>query len=107
MSNESVGAMDSDPLHAVADAMDAAVKAAKDGAQNARATAAEALPAASAFLTQAVYKTCYTISYGAVFGSVFVARSIPKENAIVHGLIDGANSAIDMVHEMKNKRTAS
>jgi hypothetical protein len=33
-----------------------------------------------------------------------VARSIPKNNPIVHGLVDGAHAAIDMVDEMKKRK---
>jgi hypothetical protein len=38
-----------------------------------------------------------------VFPAVLVGRAIPKENAAVHGLIDGAHAAIDMVNEMRAK----
>jgi len=92
-----------DPLKAVADAMEAAVHAAKQGAADARETAAEALPAASKMLSDLVYKTCYGISYGVVFPSVLIARSIPQNNPVVHGFIDGSRAAIDMVNEMKGK----
>ncbi len=103
MSSESTAPSNPYPLQAVADATDAAVKAAKEGTEEARATIAEALPTASHFLSRAVYKTCYSISYGVVFSSVFVARSIPKNNAMVHGFVDGAHAAVDMVSEMKTK----
>ena len=36
-----------------------------------------------------------------VFSTVLLARAIPKENAAVHGFIDGASAAIDMVKEMR------
>jgi hypothetical protein len=103
MTSESVSSSSSDPLEIVANAMDAAVKAAKEGAEGARATAAEAMPAATQFLSTVVYKTCYSISFGIVFPSMMLARSIPKNNAAVHGLIDGAHAALDMVNEMKPK----
>lgn len=90
-----------DPLKAVADAMEAAVEAAKHGAADAKATAVEALPAASKLLSDIVYKTCYGLSYGVVFPSVLIAKSIPQNNPIVHGFIDGGRAAIDMVNEMK------
>jgi hypothetical protein len=83
--------------------MDAAVKAAKEGAEDARSTLAGALPAAGQFMSRAVYKTCYSISFGIVFPTMLIARTIPKNNAAVHGLIDGAHAAIDMVTEMKPK----
>jgi hypothetical protein len=103
MQSESVASTGSDPLKAVADAMDAAVNAAKEGVEKARATATDALPAASQFASRAVYKTCYSISFGVVFPAMLIARSIPKNNAAVHGLVDGAQAAIDFVNDMKAK----
>jgi hypothetical protein len=103
MSNETATSAGTDPLKAVADAMDAAVLAAKEGAEKARATADEVIPAATRMLSGAVYKTSYAISFGVVFASVFLARSIPQNNAVVHGLIDGAQAAVDLVNDMKAK----
>ncbi len=101
MNTESVAAAGSDPLTAVADAMDAAVEAAKDGADRARATVAHLVPAAGRLLSRAVYQTSYTISFGVVFPAVMIAHAIPKGNAVVHGLIDGALAARDAVQDMK------
>ena len=84
-----------DPLKTVADALDTAVKAAKDGAADAKATAGKMLPAAGRFLSRFVYTTSYTFSYGVVFPAVLLAKSIPPNNAIVHGLVDGAHAAND------------
>ena len=103
MSEETTTSTGTDPLKAVADALDAAVLAAKEGAEKARATADEVLPAAGQMLSTTVYKTSYAISYGVVFASVFLARSIPQNNAVVHGLVDGARAAVDLVNDMKAK----
>ncbi|MGA8348688.1 MAG: hypothetical protein WB773_12950 [Isosphaeraceae bacterium] len=103
MSNEAVITVSNDPLRSVADALDAAVQGAKGGVEDLRVTASGALPALKSFFTGVTYKTCYAISYGMVFPTVLVARAIPKENAAVHGLIDGARAAIDMVNEMRAK----
>lgn len=100
---ESAVSPSSDPLKAVADAMEAAVESAKQGAADARDTAEKALPVASHLLAKFAYNACYSISYGVVFPSVLLARSIPQDNALVHGLVDGARAAIDMVEEMKAK----
>jgi len=102
--NATVEAQASDPLKTVADAMEHAVQAAKDGAVDARARVDQALPGVSRFVSRFVYTTCYTVSYGVVFPSVLVARSIPKNNPIVHGLVDGANAAVDMVDEMRKRK---
>jgi hypothetical protein len=90
-----------DPLKAVADAMEAAVEAAKAGAADVRETAERALPVAGGMLSKFGYNVGYAVSYGVVFSAVFVARSVPQDNAVVHGLVDGARAAIDMVDEMK------
>ena len=93
-----------DPLKTVADALDTAVKAAKDGAADAKANARKILPAAGQFLSRFVYTTSYTLSYGVVFPAVLLAKSIPPNNAVVHGLVDGAHAANDLVIQMKNRR---
>jgi hypothetical protein len=93
-----------DPLRTVADALDTAVKAAKDGAADAKATAGKMLPAAGRFLSRFVYTTSYTFSYGVVFPAVLIAKSIPANNAIVHGFVDGAHAASDTVVQMKTRR---
>jgi hypothetical protein len=102
--NVSVEAQASDPLKTVADAMEHAVQAARDGASDARAKVDQALPAVNRFVSRFVYTTCYTISYGVVFPTILAARSVPKDNPIVHGLVDGAHAAVDMVDEMKKRK---
>ena len=67
-----------------------------------RATASDALPALGGFLSAVTYKTCYLVSYGLVFPTVLVVRAIPKENPVVHGLVDGACAAIDLVDQMQS-----
>ena len=47
------------------------------------------------------------IAYGVVYATVFVARSIPQENPIVEGFIDGGRAAIDALNEAKSGSTAS
>jgi hypothetical protein len=93
-----------DPLKTVADALDSAVKAAKDGAADARVAAGKALPAASRFLSRFVYTASYTFSYGVVFPAVLIAKSVPTNNAIVHGFVDGAQAASEMVDQMKHRQ---
>jgi len=93
-----------DPLKTVADALDTAVKAAKNGAADAKVAAGNALPAAGRFLSRFVYTTSYTFSYGVVFPAVMIAKSIPTNNAIVHGFVDGARAASDMVDQLKHRQ---
>jgi hypothetical protein len=74
-----------------------ATQVVRDGANEARQYVSGALPAITAFMGRVVYNSCYGVSYGVVFPLFFVARMVPKENAFVHGLIDGANAARDRV----------
>ena len=96
-----------DPLKTVADALETAVQAAKDGAADAKATVEKALPAASRFLSRFVYTTSYTFSYGIVFPAVLIAKSIPTNNAMVHGFIDSARAATETVEQLKSRQLAS
>ncbi|HZW33268.1 MAG TPA: hypothetical protein VFF52_21300 [Isosphaeraceae bacterium] len=84
-----------DPLRTAADAMALAVQAAKDGASDAQAKVAEMMPAVGGFLSRLTYTTCYAVSYGVVFPTLLVVRAIPKDNAMVHGFVDGALAARD------------
>jgi hypothetical protein len=103
MHTESGASTASDPLKAVADALDVAVKATQDGAERAREAASGAMPAAGEFLSQAAYKACYGISFGVVFPTMLLVRAIPKDNAAVHGFIDGTQAALDLLKDMKAK----
>ena len=94
-------------MKSVADALETAVQAARDGAADARSAVEKALPAASRFLSRFIYTTSYTFSYGVVFPAVLIAKSIPSDNAVVHGLIDGARAASDTVDQWKSSRVGS
>ena len=82
-----------DPLRTAADAMSLALQAAKDGAADAQQRVNEVIPAIGGFLSRLTYTTCYAVSYGVVFPTLFVARAMPKDNAFVNGLADGARAA--------------
>ena len=74
---------------------------------NAAPTAHDLAPAAGRVASQAVYKTCYSLSFCAVFPVIFIARWIPRENAVVRGLIDGAHAAVDSVDQGKSTSISS
>ncbi len=95
-----------DPLKTVADAMMTAVQAAKDGATDAKESVAKSMPAVTEFLSRLVYTTCYTVSYGVTFPTYFVASVVPKNNALVHGFVDGAAAARDTVSKIRNQTPA-
>lgn len=58
-----------------------------------RAAATKVLSNTGVFLSRVVYGATYTISYGVVFPVALVAGSIPRNNAAVRGLIEGAQAA--------------
>lgn len=99
-----VGSAESDPLKSVADAMETAVQAARDGATDARAAVDRAIPAISRFVSRFVYTTSYSVSYGVVFPAMLIARAVPKDNALVHGMVDGARAARDMAEDWQGVR---
>ncbi len=95
-----------DTLRTVADAWDIAMQAAKDGASSATAMAEQALPATSRFLSRMVYAMSYSFSYGCVFPVAYVAKSLPANNAVMNGIVDGARAANDWVDELKHSEPA-
>ena len=93
--------MHSDSILNVNSTLDTIGRAAKEGAADAREMANRVWANTSLFLCRFVYTTSYTISYGVVFPATLIARSVPRDNAAVRGLIDGARAATDKVHQMK------
>jgi hypothetical protein len=81
--------------------LDTIAKAARDGAADAREMANKVWANSALFLCRFVYTTSYTLSYGVVFPATLIARTVPKDNAAVRGLIDGARAASDKVHQMR------
>jgi len=99
--SSTVGASGTDPVQSVSNAMETAMQAARDGAADARAAVDRAIPAISKFVSRFVYTTSYSVSYGVVFPVMLLARAVPKDNAFVRGLVDGAQAATDMVDDWK------
>jgi hypothetical protein len=80
--------------------LELAAKGAQEGAADAREAAIRTLAATSRFVNRFVYTASYTVSYGVVFPVALLAESIPRDNAAVRGLIDGAEAAIQRVDEI-------
>jgi len=95
-----------DPLKSVAAAMQTAAEAVRDGASDAAARVQSALPATGQFVSRFVYSSCYFVSYGVVFPTMFVASYIPGGGTVATGLLDGANAANDLIADMKEKSEA-
>jgi hypothetical protein len=90
----------SEPVESAAGALDGVTQAARRGAADASEAATRARKVIGRFLNRFVYTTCYTISYGVVFPSLLLARAIPRDNAAVRGLIEGADAARRKVDEI-------
>jgi hypothetical protein len=100
-------AQSGDPLAAVADAMQSAAESIGQGAAAARDAAAAAIPSAGQFANRMLYTTCYAVSYGVVFPLALVALSVPQNNPLVHGIIDGSRAARTKVDELLGGGTPS
>lgn len=86
-------AVDHSLVPSVTGTMEIVKRAARDGAADAREAATRTWAAASRFTSRFVYTTCYTVSYGVVFPTMLLAQAVPRNNAAVRGLIDGASAA--------------
>jgi hypothetical protein len=91
-----------EPLDAMAGAVQTAIRAARDGAADARESVAQAMPAVNRFLSRFVYTTAYSLSYGVVFPTMLLVHAVPKDNALVHGLIDGGHAAKEAVERLRS-----
>jgi len=78
--------------------------AVEKGASDARRAVGRVLPAAGRAVSQGVYRSCYYASYGVVFGGLTVAQLVPRDNAAVHGLQDGAQVARKAVDHREENR---
>ena len=96
-----------DPLKSVADAMKDAVSQASEDAQRASDRIREVGPDVMRSASRFAYTGSYMLSYGLVYATVFVAKSLPQDNPVVEGFIDGGRAAIDAVNEAKGYRPES
>ena len=89
-----------------AEEIEAAVQAVKEESAKAQETLSSRSSELIGLLSQVTYKTCYVISYGLVFPSAWIAHAVSKDNALVHGLIDGARAAKDKAVELTDREPA-
>jgi hypothetical protein len=82
-----------------ANAVGSAFESVKHGASEIQTRVVDALPATSHFLARVVYKSAYAVSFGVTFPVMMFVRILPKDNALVHGVVDGALAARDQVYE--------
>jgi hypothetical protein len=96
-----------DPLKTLGDALETVAQVARDGAAGTGLTVNDTLPAAGRFLSRLMYTTCYAFSYGLVFPTALLVKSIPANNAVVHGFVDGAQAAKEMVEQLRQQPLAA
>jgi hypothetical protein len=82
-------------MHSIADAMRDATTTASEHAAKVKQSASEAAPKALEAISRMFYTGSYVLAYGVVYGTVFVARSLPQENSVMHGFRDGGQAAMD------------
>lgn len=97
-------AHESGPTRGKGSALAAARGGMRAGASDAREAARRLVPQARQKISQAVYATCYYVSYGVVFGTVYLARKVPSDNAMGHGLRDGARAAYRHALRLEEQR---
>jgi hypothetical protein len=106
-STAAAGLDSSDPLKSVADNLETAFQAVKDGSTDATAVAEKAIPAATRIVARLVYTTSYALTFGVVFPSMMIAKSISADNAIIRGITDGAHDAIAKIDGLKAHHSRS
>lgn len=86
-----------DPVESRTGTLDMVAQAVRHGAADASEAVARTWDATGRFVTRFVYTTFYTVSYGVAFPSALVARAVPRDNAAVRGIIEGAHAALQRV----------
>jgi hypothetical protein len=82
-------------MHAVAEAMRDAATTASEHAAVVKQSANEAGASALESLSRMAHTSSYVLAYGIVYAAVFVAQSLPQDNAIMQGFRDGGRAALD------------
>lgn len=74
-----------------------------DGIADARATVEEAWPKVAESVNKGIYNLAYGVAFGVAFPVVLIGKSIPQNNCVVWGLIDGAKAARTAVNRISFK----
>jgi len=80
-------------METVSDDLHRASQALKAGGAGMPGRIAGTDPEGYGFAGRMVYRTSYGVSYAVVYPIALMTRLIPRENAVVHGLTDGAMAA--------------
>lgn len=84
-------------------------EAVQEGTAQAKQTAAEVLPAVGKLASKTLYGTCYYAAFGVTFAALTIAKLIPTDSPVAHGLHDGAEAAAKEVeaHAEQQARMAA
>jgi hypothetical protein len=93
---------ESDPLRSISEAMRDAIDQASDDAAKASEKVRQIGAGAAHSASRFAYTASYTVSYGVVYATVFIAKSIPQNNPIVEGFVDGGRAALDALNEARS-----
>ncbi len=94
-----------DPFASVADALREAIHSADEGTAKAKERPKASAPDVMQSLSRFAYTGSYMVAYGVVYASVFVAKSLPQDNPVMEGFIDGGKAAVDAVNDAKGAKT--
>ena len=77
-------------------------RGAREGTDDAAQAAARFLTSTGLMVSQILYTSAYTFSFSLVLPAVYIARAIPAKNAMIQGLVDGADAAGRKADEVFN-----
>ena len=86
-------------MQAVAAAMRDAAATASEHATKVKESTSEAGTTALESISRMVYTGSCVLAYGAVYATVFVARSMPQENPMMRGFREGGRAALDELED--------
>ncbi|MDR3638822.1 MAG: hypothetical protein P4L84_33755 [Isosphaeraceae bacterium] len=82
-----------DALHSDDEGAEPASGCIADIAADGADASAPGILAVGSFLSRILYTASYSASYGVVFPVMLLAHSVPTDNALVRGMIDGGRAA--------------
>src|SRR5438874_2358357 len=92
-----------EPLRSAREAVGSAIETVRHGASDAQERIIGFMPTLGQFVGRVAYTSGYGLSYGIVFPVMLVARIVPMNNALGHGLRDGASAARERVESWGGK----
>lgn len=95
-----------DPVAEAGEKMEQICSCAKATMQEMKTKVAQAIPAASKKVSKGTYCSSYYVGYGVATAFLFLGACVPRNNAFVNGLCDGATAARDSMKSRQEKKAA-